>query len=33
MPSAVEDVKRFNPTPTANDFLAPSKPAAAPTNG
>lgn len=23
MPSAVEDVKRFNPTPTANDFLAP----------
>jgi hypothetical protein len=33
MPSSVEDVKRFNPTPTANDFLAPSKPAAAPTNG
>jgi hypothetical protein len=23
MPPAVDDVRRFNPTPTANDFLAP----------
>jgi outer membrane protein TolC len=33
MPSAVEDVKRFNPTPTANDFLAPSSATASQSNG
>jgi outer membrane protein TolC len=33
MPSAVEDVKRFNPTPTANDFLAPSSATASKSNG
>jgi hypothetical protein len=33
MPTAVDDVKRFNPTPTANDFLAPTTASSDRSNG